>query len=437
MTRDLQHLQSWLLMLNIGIWSGFRRKTEVASAFLQTSLAMLTWSNAFSRVRYKEIVPSWNDNDAELHTKWKAWIQQESFKRLCFRYFIHDSQVSIAHLQNPLISPAQMMLPLPASRSVWTASDAYSWRTCYLSARQCADSELPSAIVLSSDVKVLDALEGKVDKNLSIMAACHSMAYEVFHFRQQALLLSRGHKKPRHDRLLAQSSRQKEIYDDLISINTYCELQLSPLCEALFTLEYLMTSLHVSLDDIQRFSGRSGEEEARTAYPQILAWTEDAASRIAVWHAGQLFRIARRLERTRLRDFYAVALYHATLTLWVYGMVTSNAARRSRVHTPTPGARPTSRPDDTTIPDVMIDGDDGRAAKAFRHLGHGRPCLTISQASPGTEVCPLQNPSGVMILAAEILQGNFPKGASRLPPLVENLVNLMTDLSKLSGRPGV
>ena len=81
-----------------------------------------------------------------------------------------------------------------------------------------------------------------------------------------------------------------------------------------------MMKLHVSLNDIQLFSGRAGEEEARRVYPQIRAWTEESESRTAVWHAGQLFRTARSFEKTRLRDFYAVAVHHAALTLWVYGL---------------------------------------------------------------------------------------------------------------------
>lgn len=440
MTRDLQHLQAWLMMLNIGIWSGLRRKTEVASAFLQTSLTMLTWSNAFSRTRYVDIVPSWDDQDEELESKWKDWVKQESFKRLCIRYFIHDSQVSIAHLQNPLLSPAQLMLPLPAAKPLWTAQTAQTWRNYFLTSRQPKESQGVSCMALTGNIRFLDALDGRLDKNLAIMVACHSMAYDVFYFRQQALLLSHGQSRPRHDRLLAHLSRQKDIHDDLSSIYTYCELQPRPLIEALFTLHYLMMSLYVSLDDIQLFSGRSGEEEARRVYPQIRAWVEDSASKTTVWHAGQVLRMARCMEFTKLRDFYAVATYHATLTLFVFGMLVSNTARRSRAQTPISGPRASlpSQPDTASTYDVLIDGEDDKAARAFRHLGHGRPCLSSGSAGAGASTaatyCPLENAKGVMLVAADVLRGNFPRSDNGLPPLVENLVNLMTDLSKLSGR---
>ena len=234
-------------------------------------------------------------------------------------------------------------------------------------------------------------------------------------------------------------------------MHTYCEMLKEPIPEATFLLHYLMMLLHASFDDIQLFSGRSGESEARRVYPLIKTWTEDAESRTAVWHAGQAIRAARSVEKTKLRDFYAVILHHVTLTLWVYGMVTSNLARMSRAHSPVregPAQPPTGRNygklghDD----DVLLDGEDGRQAKAFRHLGQGRPCLTKPDgrqdhffpnarfASGPSKVCPLEHPKGIMLLASQVLEDNFPNSCSGLPPLVDNLVKLMTELSRFSGR---
>lgn len=123
-------------------------------------------------------------------------------------------------------------------------------------------------------------------------------------------------------------------YDDLTAFLTSCEADSTTPPEIPFVLEFLMMSLHVALDDIQLFAGREGEDEARRIFPQVRAWTRDAESRKAVWHAGQVFNHAKAFEKTRLRDFYAVAMYHATLVLWVWGMVTSGSGRQSGVETP-------------------------------------------------------------------------------------------------------
>ena len=159
-------------------------------------------------------------------------------------------------------------------------------------------------------------------------------------------------------------------------MHTYCDMQNASL-EIILTHEYLMMSLHVSLEDVQMFSGKSGEEEARKVFPGIRAWTQDSQSRLAVWHAGQVFKIARSFEKTKLRDFYAVTLYHSTLTLWVYGMVTSNTARKSVGQSP---ARPsTPRTSDlrdrsfSSPPMTLVDGENEKAAKAFTLLGQGTP----------------------------------------------------------------
>lgn len=222
-----------------------------------------------------------------------------------------------------------------------------------------------------------------------------------------------------------------------------------------------MMKLHVSLDDIQLFSGRAGEEEARKVYPQVRAWTEESDSRTAVWHAGQLFRVARGFESTRLRDFYAVAVHHAALTLWVYGMVVSNTNRQSGLQTPvvgpasashTPNGQRSRQQQAPIYPmaaassrkKLYLDGSDEKAGRAFAQLKLGVPGLqqlppakdgSAARSDPApspSAFCPLYNSKGVMSVAAAILRGNFPRSKEGLPPLVENLANLMDDLGKLS-----
>lgn len=448
-TRDLQPVQAYLLWLNIGIWCGFRRKTEIASSFLQPAVTMLSWSNAFSKFRYKDVSPTADDDDSTLTLKWMTWVEQESFKRLVMHAFIHDSQVAIAHMKNPLLSPAQMLLPLPASKELWLAQNAHSWRNLYLVERCPTQAALPSVMTLASNIRLLDELGNVTDKPLCLLIAAHSMAYEVFHFRQQALLLANMQSEGRKDRWLAHTSRQKDLYEDLSAMATYCEFQSACSIEASFTLEYLMMLLHVSLEDIQLFSGKSGEDEARRVYPQIRAWTEETSSRTTVWHAGQVLRIARSFERTRLRDFYAVAVYHAILTVWVYGMVKSSTARKSGVQTPA-GARQAhaaanGQHGNTLSQQVFLDGEEDKSVRAFRHLGHGKPCIkSLVDSSLQIEderweeilstTCALSDSKGVMLHGANLLRHNYPRSHNGLPPLVENLANLMTELSRLCGR---
>jgi hypothetical protein len=237
-------------------------------------------------------------------------------------------------------------------------------------------------------------------------------------------------------------------YDDLTAFLTSCEADSTTPPEIPFVLEFLMMSLHVALDDIQMFAGREGEEEARKVFPQVRAWTRDSDSRKAVWHAGQVFHHAKAFEKTRLRDFYAVATYHATLVLWVWGMVTSGSSRQSGIATPIGTGmpqRPTLQSNFTMSKShakVVLDGAESKITKAFVQLGHGtpglqnaiRPANEMMEARPSStsEVfCSLFDSRGVMTIAAGVLKSNFPHTKGSLPPLVANLSNLLDELGKL------
>lgn len=422
-----------MLCLDLGTWSGFRRKTELANSFLQPIFTMLSWSNAFTKYRYCEHTPLQATDDAALDRAWHDWIEQESLKRLVLHTFIYDSQVCMVHLRNPLVSSAQMLLPLPASLRMWRA-DAATWRELYVSKSPPSQSALPSIIDIFGDLTLLDGLEDVADRRLCCLAACHAAAHEVWYFRQQAQLLQHHNKQNKRDRRLAHTSRQRELLDDLSALKMYCDFQQGEWPEIALTLEFLTMLLFVSVDDIQLFSGRAGEEEARKVYPRIREWTENSEARTAVYHAGQVFRLASTFEKSKLRDFYAVVVYHSALLLWVYGLNSANTARKSRAQTPTGERTPTVAepfsPAKRTL--IYVDGDDYKACQAFQVLGRGLPGLNAGNSSAPL-FCSLHNSKGVMEIAVKILRSNFPNSRNGLPPLVENLANLMSELGNFSG----
>lgn len=295
-------------------------------------------------------------------------------------------------------------------------------------------------VELFANMPALDTLGDTVDKTLCILASCHALAHEVWQFRQQSQLLSSWQTQGRQDRWLGHLNRKKDLLNDLTTIGDYCELNDAIPAEVLFTVEFLTMCLHVSVEDILLFAGKSGEEEARRVYPKICAWSKDTESRAAIWSAGQVLRLARTFEETRLRDFYAVAVYQSTLTLWVYGMVMSHAARKSGYQTPDTGT-PASTSQQLTGQNtrVYLDDTNSRSAKSFKLLGQGTPGIKSPlPSSSGTidsyNFCSLRNHKGIMNVAEGILKSNFPGSRNGLPPLVENLANLMSDLGKLSGK---
>ncbi|TKA69896.1 hypothetical protein B0A55_07526 [Friedmanniomyces simplex] len=432
-TRDLQPLQAILLGLDIGVWSGFRRKTEIALSFLQPLVTMLAWSNAFMKFSYRDVIPLPDDTDDVLMDKWRAWTEREAKKRLILHTFLHDSQLAILYAKNPLISPAQIMMPLPACRELWLAPNSHAWRNAYIRLGPPSQAETPAMMEFFGHNAVLDQSVGVYDKVLCMLVACHGLGHEIWQYRAHARLLA-GWKNTnfRRDRRIDHLRLQRDLLDDLTSFQAHCDLQANYTPEIMLRLELLMMLLHVDIEDVQTFSGKLGEGEARRVFPKIQQWSQNAESRVAIFHAGQVFRVARTFEKTRLRDFYAVALYHAALTLWVYGMITTSAARRSGRQSPSAATQRLSNMSHQSLihsPRIPLDTTDDRAARSFQLLGQG----TAGVYSLQSEFVPLSSSRGLMGTAASILKDDFPQSFNGLPPLIENLANLMGEIGKLSG----
>ncbi|KAK4556295.1 hypothetical protein LTR86_006439 [Recurvomyces mirabilis] len=434
MTRELEFLQAFMMVLDIGVWSGFRRKTEIAISFLQPPVTMMAWSNAFRRSGYHDHIPLPEDSDDVLEDKWRSWAKREAKKRLILHTFLHDSQVAIVNMKNPLIAPSQLLFPLPACRELWLAPNAHAWRHAYIRIKPPTQAMTPSLLDFFGSNTLLDQYDGVFDKILCLLSACHGLGQEVWQFRAQNRLLSNWQNHGRRDRWLDHQRMQRDLYDDLCAVHAYCEIHSSATPEIMMTLELLLMSLHVDLEDIQTFSGKLGEEEARKVAPRVLAWSQTGESRVAVWHAGQVLRVARTFEKTRLRDFYAIALYHSALTLWVYGMITHGASRKSGNETPTHHMprmmQQNSHAASISQQAVYVDTNSDKVGKGFKLLGQGSAGV---QDHSGNFV-PLSNGRGLMATAEALLKSNFPQSRHGLPPLVENLANLMGELGKLSRR---
>lgn len=208
-TRELQAVQTSLMWVNTGLWSGFRRSTEIAASFLQPPVTMLSWSNAFSRSRYDNIVPTLEDSPETVEKKWKEWSEQEGWKRLVFFTFLHDSQAMIAHMRSPLITTAQMQLSVPASRDLWLSPNAHTWRSTFLA--QISSAGLPSAAEMFSDPENFFHQNHHCDTTLCRLLIAHSLAHEVFQYRQQIHMLQCAGDRRRRDKELSLISKLREL----------------------------------------------------------------------------------------------------------------------------------------------------------------------------------------------------------------------------------
>lgn len=435
-TRDTQANQAWLIALEIGAWSGIKRKTEIACGFVQPLCVMLRQSGAFNQTppENSEQVPV-HEDDESLRRRWNTWTANESLKRLTIRAFIHDSQVALAFLQPPSMSYAQMSVVLPASAKSWFASDAYKWKECTATIHSRPKRALLTEIF--ADLTVLEKHSTYTDLHLCCLATIHAIANQVWDLRQQ-LSLDASQVRGLESRC---KGRQRDLYEQLKATRLYCERR-APHHEISFALEYVMMSLHVSVAEIHRFAGKEGEHEARRSTASIRQWNQESDARIAIWHAGQVLRMARRFPPSTLHDFYAVGTYHAALTLWAYSHADLFNSPVHEVCDPNMGSAI-----DSSSTMIRLDQAEDSDTRTFLLLGHGSPGLSYPSDSHRTTPSPvgsqlnttelsfrpLTQPASVLNMASEILRSNLRVAKQDLPHLIQNIVGLMHDLVSLGG----
>jgi hypothetical protein len=175
-TRDISYIQAFFVQLDIGLWSGHRRKMEISQSHSQAPIVMLRAAGKYKRFSYASITLLVNgEGDTELDEKWKSWAAQKSYKRLAFHSFIRDAQTSRTTMVNPVISYAELTLSLPCPKQVWMAKTAKEWKAAYLNGinkAQSSENALSFQDVLR-DLSCLTANQNRVDLQFSALIYLH------------------------------------------------------------------------------------------------------------------------------------------------------------------------------------------------------------------------------------------------------------------------
>lgn len=161
----------------------------------------------FERVSYTQSPPLHTDDDETLDRKWRDWVEEESYKRfvqrllkrlsltprhtrLVFRLFEHDIQSSLVKWRAPLVSYAELSLPLPSSLDLWLAPTATAWRTTYRKKSDEGRQKIPSLKDLLRNPELLRCIPDHSDCRAAVSAYLHSLGGQVWDYRQQASLSS-------------------------------------------------------------------------------------------------------------------------------------------------------------------------------------------------------------------------------------------------------
>lgn len=445
-TRDLDISQAYALQLDVGSWSGNKRKMELAESHPLQLITMMRRSGRFRKVRPTSAAPTFADSGDVLEEKWRAWVESESFKRLAFHVMIHDSQTSMSFLIPPLITYNEISLDLPSAPALWQAKTASAWREAYL-AQDLGGRKVPNLTGCIQDAHQLLDCGDRVDMVYTTTIVLHRLWSLVWDCRQ--LSSAQKHQavhspKPTIGNSLISSYWQQELAQVLHSFWMVASELETTSSAATLVQEHLLLNIYVSFEELQLFAGKEGGQDARRVFPSLRQWAESRDSRQAVWHAGQILRAAAMMKSDTLRDFYAIAVYHAGLTFWAYGIL-ANESRRPALHRSASFVSNGARPRLSSVTQEMVYLDDQETAESQRFIALGRatPALqrrnttagqvmgqSVGTFSNAGEAIFLNDPKSVMEVVTDVLQQEYAGGNARVvPPLVENLTHLMQDLS--------
>jgi len=379
---------------------------------------MLRRDGRLWRSSYPPIVVNPEDEGKALQQKWRDWIRQESAKRFVYRVVQHDRVVSMSLMVPPCISYAEILLPLPESRDVWLAPTAEKWKAAYLSK---SSERRPSLLDILVDLERLHSHQAEIDQidaNFAFISGAWELVWEYNKFN--AL-----HKaQSRHWNALIMKSKYDEIVKLLQHFRIGLDMSSRSANDTILRLELVLMHLHMSLQDVQLFAGIEGPEEARRVFPSLLEWVKSPAARQTVWHAGQVIRAAKAQPKGCIRGFHSIAVYHASLAFWVYGLWTENSSQMNG-----------NIPDHTRHIPIWLDEVETNDVQRFIQFERGCPGirgLSKTQIGGPAQGATLNNPSTVMETVLEIVKQNFE--GSNTPLLVENLIQLMGGLQSAAAR---
>ncbi|KAI0974289.1 hypothetical protein F4678DRAFT_458255 [Xylaria arbuscula] len=416
---NLGLVQTLILGQDISLWSGNRRKMEIAECHLLIPITMMRYRGRFQRCSYPAITVNESDRGEELEEKWRSWYESESWKRLAFHCYTRDAQTSMTTLASPTMSYAELTLPLPESKELWFAKTALEWKQEYL-ARSAGQTKRPPCLGdLLRDVDLLAVNHRRLDTQYAISIYLHAFWNLIFEWRQLSAVYRSN---PFQNNFqagpnLILNSRHQELCKALSSFQLVtADWHASFSAQEALLLNLVLMNLHVSLDDLQLFAGKEGEDQARRVYPILQQWSESTEARQALWHAAQILRQAKMFPRGHLKQFYAIGVHHAALALWTYGVVTRATRNQSFVN--------------ASNEVVYIDGLESTEVQRFIEFGHGRPTIRGVRCDDGRQgiESALEDPRSCMEIAEEILRMNFSTGQELLPPMVENLCHLIKQL---------
>ncbi|KAH7248154.1 hypothetical protein B0J15DRAFT_401122 [Fusarium solani] len=430
--RLIAPIQTFAITIEAGLWSGDSRRLELCEAFSNSLITAPNVSQMARRAGYFQLGPFQGpppyveDSSDALEIKWRMWVDHESRKRLAIHLLNLCTQFSLALLTTPLVTFIEMSVPLPAARSLWNASSAEDWRSAYLALENQNLASLPPLRSCYSSFLTLLHMGDVYDAPSTGLAILSGLWLHVWQYKER---VNARNASPdtlhANSALIIQPLQQeaREILEDFK--NVYAQLTGSIEPSLLAFHEQQLMHLCISLEDVQYLGGKAGEAEARRVLPLLTRWVKGRASRQAAWHAGQILRAGRQELNPTLRAPTIMALYHASLTLWVYSILSDVPSLDMPVAASQRQLQQHQGPCAGSEPLALVDGDDTPVVQRFLLMPGAKAAIAPQAEDMHPIVIHIARAPAIMMAIATLLRGSY-----GCPSLVDNLMRLVVRLGR-------
>ncbi|KAH7136764.1 hypothetical protein B0J13DRAFT_560018 [Dactylonectria estremocensis] len=410
-TRDLELAQAFLITLEVGAWSGHIKNAEAAESFLQPLLTMIRRTGRMKFANYPPVAIHENHSEDFIESLWVQWVRTECLKRLVFRVLRHDTCTSMALQVNPMISYAEVRLPLPSSTCLWHAPSAQKWKTAFLAQKETAVKDVLTVEDFLDGIAGQSTLGQLVDIDVArdaVLSRCWSLSWEYIQMRWLQK------QSPQRLSSMIMTLRYEELSELLR--NFHSTLNTAHPLGAEMKANHIQLHLHMPFQELKIFVETRTFYQTEKVYPMLDEWSRSEPARRSVWYAGQMIRIAASAPQATLRGPAALMMYHASLALLGYGTLYWNGIETAKHAENSTEARRGQF--------VRLDGALDTRVEEFLQFGQGTPCI---QGSTNTcfdagEVS-LEYGSKVAGSIIKIFRGNYQDGK---PPIVEQMVRSIT-----------
>ncbi|KAH7126107.1 hypothetical protein EDB81DRAFT_872251 [Dactylonectria macrodidyma] len=372
-TRDLELAQAFLITLEVG-------------SFLQPLLTMIRRTGRLKFANYPPVAIHENHSEDFVESL------------LVFRV-------------NPMISYAEVRLPLPCSTNLWHAPSAQMWKTAFLAQNETAVNDVLTAEEFLDGIESQDTSNSRIDIDIArdaVLSRCWSLSWEYIQMRWLQK------QRPQRYSSTIMSLRYEELSELLKSFHG--SLNTAHPLGAEMRANHIQLHLHMPFQELKMFVETRTPYQTEKVYPMLDEWSRSEPARRSVWYAGQMIRIAASAPQTTLRGPAALMMYHASLALLGYGALYWNGSEAEKQTKTSPRGHRSRF--------VRLDGVLDNRVEGFLRFGHGTPCI---QGSTNTcfdagEVS-LEHGSEVSGSIIKIFRGNYQDGK---PPIVEQMVRSIT-----------